>query len=98
MNSSFFGISLALDFLNTHPILNGESVEFLPDFRALLRWFQAADLLSPQEAANSSEAVGSIGLRPAGCRSHARSCEKASEPRSWDGSAVPHSIRQQLTN
>src|SRR5215470_2690570 len=46
----FLGNQLALDFLNTRPVQNGEPVELLPDFSALLRWFQAAGLLSPREA------------------------------------------------
>lgn len=46
----FLGNHLALDFLNTRPVQNGESVELLPDFDALLRWYQAADLLSSREA------------------------------------------------
>jgi len=46
----FLGNHLALDFLNTCPIQNGEAVELLPDFDALLRWYQAAELLSPREA------------------------------------------------
>jgi predicted RNA-binding Zn ribbon-like protein len=48
----FLGNHLALDFLNTCPVQNGEAVELLPDFDALLRWFQAADLLSAREAAS----------------------------------------------
>jgi predicted RNA-binding Zn ribbon-like protein len=46
----FLGNQLALDFLNTRPVQNGEPMELLPDFSALLRWFQAAGLLSPREA------------------------------------------------
>ena len=46
----FLGNHLALDFLNTHPVLNGEPIEKLTDFKAVLRWFQAASLLSSQEA------------------------------------------------
>jgi predicted RNA-binding Zn ribbon-like protein len=42
----FVGNDLALDFLNTRPVQNGEPTELLPDFAALLRWFQAAGLLS----------------------------------------------------
>ncbi|PYX60939.1 MAG: hypothetical protein DMG76_00995, partial [Acidobacteria bacterium] len=42
----FVGNQLALDFLNTRPVQNGEPSELLPDFSALLRWFQAADLLN----------------------------------------------------
>ena len=45
----FVGNQLALDFLNTRPVLNGKIVELLGDFDALLRWFQAADLLSSDE-------------------------------------------------
>jgi predicted RNA-binding Zn ribbon-like protein len=46
----FLGNHLALDFLNTRPVQNEEAVELLPDFDALLRWYQAADLLSSREA------------------------------------------------
>jgi predicted RNA-binding Zn ribbon-like protein len=46
----FVGNQLVLDFLNTRPAQNGEPMELLPDFGALLRWFQAADLLSSREA------------------------------------------------
>jgi predicted RNA-binding Zn ribbon-like protein len=48
----FLGNQLALDFLNTYPVRNGEAVELLPDFDALLRWFQAAGLLNSREAAS----------------------------------------------
>ena len=48
----FVGKHLALDFLNTRPIQNGEAIELLSDFGALLRWFQAAGLLSTREMAN----------------------------------------------
>ena len=48
----FVGNHLALDFLNTRPIQNGEAIELLSDFGALLRWFQAAGLLSTREMAN----------------------------------------------
>lgn len=54
----FLGNHLALDFLNTRPLQNGELTELLPDFRAFLRWFQAADLLSPREAANLQQRWG----------------------------------------
>src|SRR5215470_10003601 len=46
----FVGNSLALDFVNTWPILNGETVELLPDFKALVRWFQAAGELGASDA------------------------------------------------
>ena len=54
----FLGNHLALDFLNTCPVQNGEAVELLPDFDALVRWFQAADLLSSREAASLRQQWG----------------------------------------
>lgn len=47
----FLGNQPALDLLNTRPIPENEPVELLPDSAALLRWFQAAELLGPREAA-----------------------------------------------
>ncbi len=47
----FVGNHLILDFLNTRPIQGGEPVELLPDFGALLRWFQAGEILGSREAA-----------------------------------------------
>ncbi|HEX7289221.1 MAG TPA: ABATE domain-containing protein [Candidatus Angelobacter sp.] len=46
----FLGNQLVLDFLNTYPVLNGRPTELLTDFKALLRWFQAAGLLTGGEA------------------------------------------------
>src|SRR6516162_10844022 len=54
----FLGNHLALDFLNTCPVQNGEAVELLPDFGALLRWFQAADLLSSSKATSLRQQWG----------------------------------------
>jgi predicted RNA-binding Zn ribbon-like protein len=54
----FLGNHLALDFLNTRPVQNGEAVELLPDFEALLRWFRAADLLSSGEATSLRQQWG----------------------------------------
>ena len=45
----FVGNQLALDFLNTRPVRNGEPMELVPDFSALLRWFQAAGLLGARD-------------------------------------------------
>ena len=45
----FLGNHLALDLLNTRPVLNVDPIELLPDMNALLRWFQAAELLPPKE-------------------------------------------------
>lgn len=46
----FVGNHLALDFLNTRPVLEGGPSELLCDFDALLRWFQAAGLLNARQA------------------------------------------------
>ena len=54
----FLGNHLALDFLNTCPVQNGEAVELLLDFDALLRWFRAADLLSSRQAASLGQQWG----------------------------------------
>jgi predicted RNA-binding Zn ribbon-like protein len=54
----FLGNHLALDFLNTHPVQKGEPVELLPDFDALLRWFQAADLLSSRQGTSLQQQWG----------------------------------------
>lgn len=54
----FLGNHLALDFLNTHPVLDGGLVELLPDFDALLRWFQVANVLSSRQAASLQQRWG----------------------------------------
>ena len=54
----FLGNHLALDFLNTRPVQNGEAVELLSDFDALLRWLQAADLLASDQAASLQQQWG----------------------------------------
>ena len=48
----FIGNQLALDFINTRPVQNGEPMELLPHFDALLHWFQTANLLSSGHASN----------------------------------------------
>lgn len=48
----FLGNHLTLDLLNTRPVLASKPTELLSDFRALLKWCQAAGLLSRSEAAN----------------------------------------------
>jgi predicted RNA-binding Zn ribbon-like protein len=54
----FLGNELALDFLNTRPVQNGEPMELLPDFSTLLRWFQAAELLSARDVADLQQKWG----------------------------------------
>jgi predicted RNA-binding Zn ribbon-like protein len=58
----FVGNHLALDFLNTRPVQNGEPMELLSDFSALLRWFQAAGLLSSREMANLQRRSGESAI------------------------------------
>ncbi len=45
MNFLFLGNHLALDFVNTYPLIGEERVELLPDFATLLEWFKAAGLM-----------------------------------------------------
>lgn len=45
----FLANQLALDLLNTRPLIDGEPVELLPDFDALLRWFRAAGIINSRE-------------------------------------------------
>jgi len=46
----FVGNQLALDFLNTRLVQNGEPLELIPDFHAVIRWFRAAGLLTSRQA------------------------------------------------
>lgn len=46
----FLGNHLALDFLNTRPVVGGETVEFLEDGHALAGWLGAAGLVSREDA------------------------------------------------
>lgn len=57
----FVGNEVVLDFLNTRPVLDGELTELLPDFGALLRWFQAAELVSARDAASLQQRWGTSG-------------------------------------
>jgi predicted RNA-binding Zn ribbon-like protein len=45
----FVGNHLALDFLNTRPVLAEGPKELLPDVDALIRWLVASDVLTRQE-------------------------------------------------
>ena len=94
----FVGNQLALDFLNTRPVQNGEPMELLPDFSALLRWFQAAELLSARDVANLQQKWGKSA------RAH-RTVEAVRELReklrkeilAWErGGAVHHSTVDEL--
>jgi predicted RNA-binding Zn ribbon-like protein len=48
----FVGNELALDFLNTRPVLADGPKELLTDFKALVRWFQAAGTLSAKSSSD----------------------------------------------
>ena len=94
----FVGNQLALDFVNTRPVQNGEPMELLPDFPTLLRWFQAASLLTSREVANFQQQWGqSIRAR------HLLEVMRALRERlrkeilSWEGrGAVRHSTVDEL--
>ena len=94
----FLGNHLALDFLNTRPIQNGEPMELLPDFSGLLRWFQAAGLLSSREAANLQQQWGqSVRARHALEAMRALRERLRKEVLAWEGgSAVHHSTVDEL--
>jgi predicted RNA-binding Zn ribbon-like protein len=54
----FIGNQVALDFVNTRPVQNGEPIELLPDFASLLRWFQAVGLLTTDAATKIEDEWG----------------------------------------
>jgi predicted RNA-binding Zn ribbon-like protein len=94
----FVGNQLALDFLNTRPVQNGEPSELLPDFSALLRWFQAADLLNSRQ-------VGSLQRQWGGSANAQRTTEAMRQLReklreeilAWERSgSVQHSTLDEL--
>lgn len=45
----FLADQLSLDFVNTCPVMDGQKVEFLPDWSSSLRWFRAAGLIAPEK-------------------------------------------------
>ena len=95
----FLGNHLALDFLNTRPVQNGEPMELLPDFSALLRWFQAADLLSSREAASLQQQWGRQSVRARNGLEAMRALRERlrKEILAWEGGgAVHHSTVDEL--
>jgi predicted RNA-binding Zn ribbon-like protein len=94
----FVGNQLALDFLNTRPVQNGEPTELLPDFSALLRWFQAATLLTPREMAKLQQQWGESARARQTVKAMRDLREKLrKEILIWErGSAVPHSTVEEL--
>jgi predicted RNA-binding Zn ribbon-like protein len=94
----FVGNQLALDFLNTRPVQNGKPMELLPDFSALLRWFQAADLLSAVDAANLEQKWARSARAQRAVEVVCALREKLrKEILAWEGgSAVHHSTVEEL--
>ncbi len=94
----FVGNHPALDFVNTRPVQNGEPMELLPDFSALLRWFQAASLLTSREVPNSQQHWGqSIRTRHVLKAMRALRERLRKEILSWEGGgAVHHSTVDEL--
>ena len=95
----FLGNQFALDFLNTRPVLNGEPMELLPDFSALLRWFQAAELLSARDAENLLQKWGSSARAQRTVEAMRELRERLrKEILAWEGrgSAVHHSTVDEL--
>lgn len=46
----FLGNDVALDFINTRPVLNGAPQELLADWPSLVSWFRAAELIDSRQA------------------------------------------------
>jgi predicted RNA-binding Zn ribbon-like protein len=94
----FIGNQVALDFVNTRPVQNGEPMELLLDFPALLRWFQAASLLTPREVANLQQHRGqSTRARHVLEAMRALRERLRKEILSWEGgSSVHHSTVDEL--
>jgi predicted RNA-binding Zn ribbon-like protein len=94
----FVGNQLALDFLNTRPVQNGEPMELLLDFKALLRWFQAAELLSARDVANLHQKWGKSARAQRTTEAMRELREKLrKEILAWEGGgAVHHSTEDKL--
>lgn len=56
----FLGNELVLDFVNTRPVEDGKATELFMDFGAVLRWFQAADLLNSEQVARVARQWGGM--------------------------------------
>jgi predicted RNA-binding Zn ribbon-like protein len=87
----FLGNQLALDFLNTRPVQDGQPLELLPDFGALLRWFQAAGRVSAREGADLQRQWGqSVRARHALEAMRALRERLRKEILAWEGGAAVH--------
>jgi predicted RNA-binding Zn ribbon-like protein len=87
----FVGNHLALDFLNTRPVQNGEPTELVSDFSALLRWFQATGLLNNREVTNLQCQSGKSATAQRTVEAMREFREKLrKEVLAWEGSADLH--------
>ena len=86
----FVGNHLALNFLNTRPVQDGEPTELLTDASALLRWFQAARLLRSREASHLQRQWGERAAQKAleAIRQFRERLRK--EVLAWEGGADVH--------
>jgi predicted RNA-binding Zn ribbon-like protein len=87
----FLGNQLALDWLNTRPLQNGQATELLTDFEAFLRWFQAAGLLGPRELKKIRQRWAQ-SERARQMLEHARELRERlrKEVLAWEAGAPPH--------
>jgi predicted RNA-binding Zn ribbon-like protein len=94
----FVGNQMVLDFLNTRLVQNEEPMELIPDFHALLRWFQAADLLSSREAGSLLQEWGeSARARRTGEAMREFRERLRKEVLAWErGSTVHHTATDEL--
>lgn len=94
----FVGNHLALDFLNTRPVQDGEPMELLSDFGALLRWFRAAGMLSSREMTNLQRQSGESATARRTLEAMREFREKLrNEILTWeDGGDVHHTIVAEL--
>src|SRR5713101_558781 len=87
----FVANHMALDFLNTRPVQNGEPMELLSDFSALLRWFKAAGLLSSREVTNLQPQSGQSATAQRALDDIRQFREKLrKEILAWEGGADVH--------
>jgi predicted RNA-binding Zn ribbon-like protein len=87
----FVGNQLTLDFLNTRPVQNGEPMELLRDFSALLRWFQAAKVLSARDVAKLQQEWGKSARAQRTLEAVRELREKMrKEILTWEGGAAVH--------
>jgi predicted RNA-binding Zn ribbon-like protein len=87
----FLANQTALDFINTRPVRDGEAMELLPDFPALLRWFRAAELLTDREVVKLEQRWGDAAqTRRALEAARALRERLRNEVLTWEGGAPVH--------